>query len=158
MSTKLVASIFKLYSDLSAVGKEYSELEKMENFQTASKPKQELLGSTCQKAVDNKVVDFIRRMKRGETHDRDGRQLSFAVFTSFLITEERQWIKIMTMKRSVSEVLTTFDEAEDDLSTQQGADSDTDTETDSRSDDDSCSDDNSCSANDSCSDDDSSVG
>uniref|UniRef100_A0A7S2L766 Uncharacterized protein n=1 Tax=Leptocylindrus danicus TaxID=163516 RepID=A0A7S2L766_9STRA len=102
-SEKLVATLFRIYSELSAVGKEYTELEKMENFQTASHPQQELLGSTCQKAVDDKVMEYIRRLQNGERRDAFGRQLTFSEFTSFLINEEKQWLKIQKAKRSVSQ-------------------------------------------------------
>jgi len=54
-SDKLVATYFRIYTALSALGREYTELEKMEAFHTALHPQQELLGSTCQQAVDNKL-------------------------------------------------------------------------------------------------------
>ena len=105
-STKLVAQLFRIYSEMSALGKEFTELEKMEAFHTSSKPQQELLDSTCQMMVENKVMDFIRRMKRGEETDADGRPLTFAEFTSFLINEEKRWLKNQKAKRGVSQTST----------------------------------------------------
>ena len=105
-SGKLVASVFKLYSEFSGVGKEFTELEKMEAFQTSSKPMHDLLGSTCHKAVEDKVLDFIRRLKRGEEYDADGRELTFAEFTSFLIDEEKRWLRIQKSKKEISQVST----------------------------------------------------
>ena len=88
-----------------------------------------------------------------------GRPLTFAKFMSFVIDEERLWIKDLDFKRGVSQVLTTFDHVNDDSSTRQGADTDTDTNScnDNVSCSDSCNNDDPCNDNESCSDDNGSV-
>ena len=148
-STTLISDIFNIYTELSDLGKNFSELEKMEEFTSNFFPKQDMVGSTCYKAMYDKGKEFIRLLERNERYDRDGCPLTFAEYTSFVIDEERFWIKQVNAKRGVSQAFTTIDEPNDNSSTRQGADTDPDTN--------SCSNDDSCTDNESCSDDTGSV-
>mmetsp|Transcript_12138 Transcript_12138/g.18323 ORF Transcript_12138/g.18323 Transcript_12138/m.18323 type:complete len:123 (-) Transcript_12138:14-382(-) len=121
----------------------------MEEFTSNFQPRQDMIGSTCYKAVYDKGKEFMHRMERKEGYDYDGRPLTFSEFTSFVIDEEHLWIKRVISKRGVSQVLNTIDEASDDSPSRQGADTDPETI--------SCSNDDSCSDNESCSDDNGSV-
>ena len=91
---------------MSELGKEYTDADKMEEFTSNFQPHQDMIGSTCYKAVHDKGKEFMNRMEKKEQYDRDGRPLTFAEFTSFVIDEERLWIKQVDSKRGVSQTTT----------------------------------------------------
>ena len=136
-SETLIADLFNYYSQLSLLGEEYTELKKIRNFNDRINEQQDLIASTCVKSVRDKALEYIRLLKLHRTVDQDGRALTFAEFTAFVIDEERQWVKSMKKRRSISQV-TTSNSTEESESSDSEADSN-----DPCSDGDPCGDDDS---------------
>ena len=140
--TQLVANLFDCYAQLELLGETFTDLQKIRLFKQNCRAAPELVGTTCFKAVTDKAKEYIRAIQRGQTEDREGCELTFAAFTQFVIDEERQWIKDLKAKRSISQVsssdsfshadsIYTIDEAEDDdLSSCPEAVTDTEDDTD----------------------------
>ena len=103
-STRLVPVILLYYSELKHLGIEYTDLQKLQLFNGTKKSRDAMRGSTCWKAVSDKLREWIKRLNAGITEDYDGTPITFENFTHFLIEEETQWIDQLVDDRTVSQV------------------------------------------------------
>jgi len=95
------------------------------NFIDRISEQQDLIASTCVESVRDKAKEYIRLLKSNQTQDRDGRELTFANFTAFVIDKERQWEKSMKRRKFISQV-TTSNSTEESESSDSEADSNDD--------------------------------
>ena len=98
--------MFKNFSRLSTFGKNYEEIDKILKFRSLIRPQQNMNGSTCLAAVREKTMEFIRVLAKGDTHDSDGRPLTFAELSSYVTEMERQWDEDQKRLKNVSQVST----------------------------------------------------